>query len=485
MPGPLYAGIDLGTSRAKLRVYDEEGRLVERADRPEPLHKQGGKAWHDPEELKKILGELMNIAREAGARAIGVSLYRASVAAWRPGGEPVTRIILWLDRDLHRRAADLLPLPGRIARRLPIYNRVLAPWSPLPLIGMLHRENPGARVWTADALLLEWLGHGYKSEPAAAALTGAINPASLRPVPLALRLAGASGLEVPEIGYNVLEPGPHGVSAMLPDQQAALVGLGCGTGCVKLSLGTGFFADTVLPGKPPIPPPRGLVPLVVYRVPGETRWGLEALAPGAGYAVDSIVRAIGGWGEIGGLSPEDCKDWPGAILIPVYSPHPAFPRLSRPVLVGPLSGRGRAEIACAAIMGAVGLAVHTLHLLASKAGRPSRIVITGGLTRLPLIRALLGEALPGPLEACPEDLTPRGVAALAARAVGLSPPQPPECAGSGGASWGESTSLARLVRGLLEDPLDEAVADDLAAALEVLADRAGKREEPQQTSSHR
>ncbi|MCE4628250.1 MAG: hypothetical protein F7C34_03775, partial [Desulfurococcales archaeon] len=322
MAEPLYAGIDLGTSRAKLRIYDGEGRLVKWEDRPEPLHRRGGEAWHDPETLRNTLELLIGLAKREGARTIGVSLYRASVAAWLPGGKPLTRIILWLDRALHKRAAETLPLPGRIARRLPVYNRVLAPWSPLPLIGMLHRENPGARVWTVDALLLEWLGHGYKSEPAAAALTGAINPASLRPVPLALRLAGASGLEIPEIGYNTLEPGPRGVSAILPDQQAALVGLGCGVGCVKLSLGTGFFADTVLPGKPPIPPPRGLVPLVVYRVPGETRWGLESLAPGAGLAVDSVVRAIGGWDGLSKLSPRDCREWPGALLIPVFSPHP-------------------------------------------------------------------------------------------------------------------------------------------------------------------
>ena len=411
----LAAGIDLGTSRIKLHVYNEKGQIVYSESRPSPLHWHRGRAWHDPQTLRQALLEMRKKALDKGARITGVSLYRASISAWKPGGDTLESIVLWLDRALHDEGYEGLPVRARVFSRVPPFSKVVSKYSPLPVIALLHKRYPGSRVWTLDALISEWIGYGYRSEASAAALSGVINPRTLRPIPLIRWLAGLGDLELPEISDSVLHDAPMSIGALLSDQQSALVALPCEGGCVKLTLGTGFFADRRIEGPPPVNTGRGLIPLVLYRDSGRIEYGLESLAPGAGLAVEGLARALGGFEVLHRLGREDCKGWEGSLLLPYPAGPGAGVGASRAVLLGNPSVSGGRELACAIVMGVVGVASHLLWLHGE---RPGRVYLTGSITSIPVVREMLLRVLPGEVYYCSRDPTPLGAAILASRVLG-------------------------------------------------------------------
>ena len=106
----LYAGIDLGTTRAKLVVYDDGFNPVYYAARPSPLETGPGRATHDPQRLLQLVHELAAQAGKRGARALGIALYRASPLAWTPPRDPLTPVILWMDWERRLEAVERLPV---------------------------------------------------------------------------------------------------------------------------------------------------------------------------------------------------------------------------------------------------------------------------------------------------------------------------------------------------------------------------------------
>ncbi len=413
-----YAGLDIGTSRVKLHVYDESGVIIGRLVSKAPLHWVRGRAWHDPLELKSIINNYIRKALNMGARIVGISLYRASISSWKPGGDPLSNIILWLDREVHYKAYETLPLRGRIASRIPPYNKILNPTSPLPVISYLHRNHPDSRVWTLDSLIHEWVGAGYTSEPTGAALTGLINPRSLKPLPLASWLSGLSGLELPVIGENILSDKPGSVGSIISDQQSALLAVGCrSSDCYKLSLGTGFFADRPVEGPPPLFTGRGLIPLVHYRVDGRTYWAIESYSPGAGLALEPLAGYIGGFEVLHSLRPESCRGWEGSLILPYPAGPGAGVGLDRVLIIGNPALKGRVDLACSMIAGIVMVSSLLLYL---HGVMPSKTYLTGSIAGIPLVRELIARITPGDTFYCETDPTPLGAALLASRAVGGS-----------------------------------------------------------------
>ena len=434
----LAAGIDLGTSRIKLHVYDEEGRIVYSESRPSPLHWHRGKAWHDPQALRQALLEMRKRALEKGAKTIGIALYRASVTAWKPGGETLEPVILWLDRQIHEEAYRRLPLRARVASKIPPYNKVINKHTPLPVIHHLHARHPEARVWTLDALVSEWIGAGYRAEPTAAALTGIINPRSLKPIPLIRELAGLRDLQLPLLGDNILDDEPMNIRAIISDQQAALLALPCDTSCVKLSLGTGFFADRRIQGPPPLTLPRGQLPIVLYKHGKKVEWGIETLAPGAGLAVQGLAEAIGGFQTLHQLKPKHCKQWQGSILLPYPAGPGAGVGASRVVLLGNPSIMGDKELACTIIMSIVSVASYLVWLHRE---RPGKVYLTGSIVGIPIVRGLLQRVMPGEVYYCLQDSTPLGAAMLALNTRGESLPMECDRVGSGEGLYNEVSSV--------------------------------------------
>ncbi len=373
--GRLYAGLDVGTSRVKLVVYDEGFKAVSSYSLAAPLRLRPLEAEHDPWRLREAIATLLSKAEKLGVRAVGVSVYRGSVAAWLPGGEPATSVILWADYSKHSQAFRSLPLHTRLLARAPLLGRLFEPGSPLPLAVALSREAPaGARVWTVDALVAEWLSGKYVSEPVNAGTMGLLEPFRGRRLGV-YRLVGVRG---PQPGLALHdEPlarrGSMMVGPVIADQQASLIASGCMVDdCVKVDAGSGFFADIAARGIHAAL--KGLVPLVALKTRSTHMACLEAMAPGVGLALEAYLRDMGLWPPR--LSWRECLDArpPPAMA---YMPSPRSGAWHPPAILG----AGLRGAACSVAAGAALALAHVAWLAASASGN-WRARVFGGAARL-------------------------------------------------------------------------------------------------------
>ncbi|MCE4604075.1 MAG: hypothetical protein F7B20_03815 [Aeropyrum sp.] len=410
----LYAGLDVGTTRVKLVVFDDSFSEVERKVLPSPLRVSGWSAWHDSHELLSIVWRLGERAASMGVRALGVSLYRASPAAWRPGGEPLSHIVLWLDRHAREESVRMLPPAARLAARLPVVGRAFSPASPLPTISTLLRKY-GGRSWTVDALIAERAGSSYVTVAGMASLSGAFHPTALRKLGFLARIAGVPEDLIPGIVGEAEVEGRVGgarLASISADQQAALIGLGClGGGCVKLSLGTGGFATSASPARGD-----GVQPLAILLHDGRRYVGWETMLPGLGIAVENMALLAGGFGALKELAGQRClEDWSGELLVLASSPH-STPGGHLPVLIAPPMPLGRGWAACGII---TGLGLAAAGLLKPHMRMARRVLAVGGLTRLRAALEVAASAINRPIESYPQlEASARGAAFLAALGVG-------------------------------------------------------------------
>ncbi len=433
MAGSLVASIDVGTSRVKLRIYDADngfrpvyGEAVEA-----PLVRRGYIAEQDPSRLREIVFHMLETAAKRGVRAVGFSVYRASVVAWKRDGTPLTGIVTWMDRR-SLAVYDALPLHLKLTSRLPVVGTVFKPGSPLlmmrhflsqPRVGDAVRRGE-AYLWTLDALLAHWVTGRFVADPCNAALTGLIDPRGLKPFPLIPRLAGLEELPLPEIAmhdevlgeWSGVEVGP-----IIADQQAASLGLQClERGCMKVSLGTGMFLDYTVGRKPLLGAGEGLVPLVLLRTSRTTLYGVEGFLAGPGILVDSLVASF--FEDYEDLARHAESEEDAALLVPSVAglrvPH-------RPFMEGALLGitpkPSKAMLARGAVAGIALAAADIYYRLVDAVGEePRDLRVGGGLSRLGPLVKLMARWVGRPLKVSidPED-SARGSAMLAALATGL------------------------------------------------------------------
>lgn len=419
------AGLDVGTTRTRLIVFDDDLNATASwvVASPTRVGGQGLPIYHESRRLRELARSLAARAVDR-ARGLGLSTYRASVLAWGGDGEPLSDIVLWSNWVERIRAARGIPVWGRVARLLPVYKSILGPASPLPLMARLSRQHGReARVWTVEAFLAQSLGGGFYTDEGSAALSGLLNPRNMKPIPLARRLAGLpKWFQEPRVGPMTLEDGGL-LKSLSPDQQAGLVGLSClRLGCVAISLGTGGFALAVM-DSPPRVPRGGVIPIVVYSDGSRRRLGVEAHSLGLGAAVERAVETLGGFRDLDALGSRECLDgWRGAFFIPreggrgVFAPPP----------------QSRVDALCGLI---VSISLEAALLAWRLPLTPRMYWLTGGLSKCALARALLSTLLPtqGSLWHYGGEATARGAAVMAGVSLGLfnspedaSPPEPVE-----------------------------------------------------------
>ncbi|MEB3774583.1 MAG: hypothetical protein GSR86_06645 [Desulfurococcales archaeon] len=419
--GYFACSIDIGTSGARLYGYDDafESRLL--YSRPTGLIIEGDSVEQDAGLLAASFREALDTAIDKGCRSIGVSLYRGSVVAWR-GLDPLSRVITWMDR---RPGLTRLPLTARIASRLPLLSTILSPGSPALSLRLLYTRymeqlRGGAMTWTLDSFLIYMLTGRFLSDVSQAALTGLINPYNLKPMGIVKAVLGMRGLRTPEIighGEPVAVYKGRPVGPFISDQQAASIGLGCTSrGCMKATLGTGVFIDAPT-GGPPRVFRRDVVPLILAALPGEVLYGVEGFAGGVGIVFDAFSRVLGGFGEIERLARAATRH---TIVVPaIAGTRTPYKPFLRGAVLGVSPGFDRASMARGLVAGGA-LLFHTIYrIIRSVAGRPGRLVIGGGLSRL----RVLTEAIAGLVDvevykSIDYNDSARGAALLAAYANG-------------------------------------------------------------------
>ncbi|HYA55615.1 MAG TPA: FGGY family carbohydrate kinase, partial [Nitrososphaerales archaeon] len=178
----LYACVDVGTTRIKLSVFDENLRRKHAEALHVPVSADG---LQDAEELFRAVKSLAERGRDLGAKSIGLATYRASTVAWDKEGKPLTPIVTWTDRGA---AATYRRLPARIKLlgRIPPFDLIISPYSPVLKFLRLRELNPsvgeGNMQWTVESYLTYRLTGKFVSDATNACLSGIVDPRSMKEI---------------------------------------------------------------------------------------------------------------------------------------------------------------------------------------------------------------------------------------------------------------------------------------------------------------
>lgn len=433
-----WLGIDQGSTATKACLLDYRGRVRRVITRPIATRTPfAGWVEHDPEALvrsvRAVLAEILR-GRPAGETAgLGIACQRSTCLFWEAdSGKPLTAALSWQDlrgeticRSLARHASD-------VARRTGLR---LSPHYAAGKIRWLFERHPGlrrlaasgrARFGTLDAYLLFRLtsGASWSTDSTHAARTLLMDLDTLEWDPDLLGLFGVPRRCLPPIRPSAFPAGVARIggarlriAATLGDQQAALLGVGCGRrGEMVINYGTGAFA-ALNTGRRPVRR-AGLLASVAWSSETGARFLLEGPVNAAGSAldwIDGLLRA-----DAGGAALERDLD-----RLPIFIP--ALGGLGAPHWRSDVRGAlldlrrdTRPEQIQAAALAGIACRIREIVERMRHSGRPIRRIVTaGGLTRrrglLPFQAGLLGAPL---LHALSPDATARGAALLAGHACG-------------------------------------------------------------------
>lgn len=429
------AGIDVGTSRVKLEVYDGD-TLLKRIVVDNEYIIKGNRVEQNPLKLLATVKSLIEKASNYGAKCFGFSTYRGSILVWKNRSNPVTNIVTWMDRrslaEYHR-----LPLKARIFSKLPVLGAMLSPESPMVKLKLLAMESPGIleglekgeyHAWNIDGYLLESLTGQFMSDPSNKALMGVVHPGSLKPVWITTRLLGLPKIPIPGTLYHnqSIHSGDIDIGPFIGDQQAANHGLNClDNGCVRVSMGSGLFASIVVGGEIRLKTGKGIVPLIIYRDQDSGLYGLEAYITGLGKAVEWFVENLLG-GDYSVLDEASRSPGKPPIVLPFFWGL-RYPRVRTGVagVIGIEPGYTIRDVAKGLAHSIAASISFLLRSIKDHGSKRERIVLTGGLSKLTNLSRLIASYLGVEVERSIESDSPgRGAAILAARVCGLTPPRP-------------------------------------------------------------
>lgn len=256
--------LDQGSSSSRALALDLDGNIRYKAQRKlEASYPAPGRAEYDAEKLfrtqadslEEVLGKLPPDAEIAAA---GIAAQRSTVVFWdRETGAPLAPALSWQDG----RALDLLsrvPLSNTKIHDLtglyktPYYSASKIAWA-LENIPEVKAASEARRLLAGPvATYIAWRlsgGKAFVTDPSQAQRTLLCNLRRLRWEPKLLAAFGAGAVPLPEIRPSVgrlaqLEAGGRRLplTAMLGDQQAAMLGLGLeAPNSAALNYGTGAF----------------------------------------------------------------------------------------------------------------------------------------------------------------------------------------------------------------------------------------------------
>src|SRR5699024_10360310 len=298
---PYILAIDQSTQGTKGVVFDGEGTLLARADRPH-AQKIDANGWveHDPRE---ILQNTLAVARAALEKAgvdpadlaaVGISNQRETVLAWdRTTGQPLYSAIIWQcgrAKDLCARLADAAPMV-RQKTGLP-----LSPYFSAPKLAWMLEHIPAVRqaadagtlcCGTVDSWLLWNLTRErvHRTDYSNASRTGLFNIHTLR---WDEELCALYGVPVQALPQVYMSDGVFGttdlggflgravpICGVLGDSHGALLGQGCfAPGTAKATYGTGSSV-MMQTGDACIESTGGLVTSLAWGLSGRVNYVLE------------------------------------------------------------------------------------------------------------------------------------------------------------------------------------------------------------------
>lgn len=258
--------IDQSTQGTKAMLFDAEGRLTARADRPHQQYVDDhGWVSHDLEEIwENTLAVTRDVVQKAGIRseqvlAVGLTNQRETVAAWdRSTGKAAAPAIVWQCARAKELCEELTPYADTIREKTGI---PLSPYFSAPKMAWLLRNDPHVAalaergqlcMGTIDSFLVYRLTEekAFKTDYSNASRTQLLDLHSLQWDAELCRLYGVPMDCLAEVcmsdslfGHTTLgglleQPVP--LCGVLGDSHAALLGQNCRTpGQTKATYGTG------------------------------------------------------------------------------------------------------------------------------------------------------------------------------------------------------------------------------------------------------
>jgi sugar (pentulose or hexulose) kinase len=446
--GELVCGVDVGTTMAKVAVFDLEDprRPVSVAEAPAPTRTpRPGWVEADPRELaagvaegiRRALGEAAAAGR---VRAIGIS--GTACGAWLVDerGEPVRDAILWNDgravATTSRWARD-----GTMERVHAISGNAPYPGYTLPLLAWLREHERDALDRAATVLCCkDWLRLGLTGEVATEETDASYVPFDIRARDWSEELLELCGVAGERRLLPPLRPETH-VAPLLEDP-AGRIGLPAGTAVamgltdiVSGTLGGGAIrpgeavsvlgtsaVSTVITPQPVFEPPG--VGLMAAAPLG--RWARTMVNTSGAMTLDWAARLLCG-GDVVALLARAASASPaagGVIVIPHLSNAGAVTPFVEPEARGVIAGlRADHTVDDVARAAVEGLAIAVADCYAAMPVDVTRIVAVGGAARSDLLLQSIADA--GGTEVtrpAGEAFGARSVALMAARAAGLLSP---------------------------------------------------------------
>ena len=450
MSEAVVVGIDLGTSAVKVLAVTPAGREVALGsefyglETPQPDHvEQDADVVYAAtmRVLRHVLGEVR--LRGSEVAAIGISSAMHGVVCVGANGEPLSHAITWMDR----RSADLASAWRADGTAASLYRETGAPMHPmLPIakIRWLAEHEPELAAKTArfvglkELFVYRWTGE-WLVDWGLAGATGMFALASRTWSPRALELAriDAARLSRPVPPSTALpafrepiarELGVHGggLTVILASSDGALANIGSGaaTGDLAVTLGTSGAARTLT-----------------------TEPHLDDAGRTFCYPADDRRFIVGGPTSSAGAA----LDWTFALLLDELPKEQRFARAAElageipagadgatalpflagerapywnPALRGAFEGldlaHDRRTILRAAFEGVVFGVFAVYDVMRERTGDAERLLLSGGLTKAPLVRAMLADVFAIPaIEPHQPEASALGAALLAAQARGL------------------------------------------------------------------
>ena len=443
--------IDQSTQSTKALLFDGEGRIRLRVDRP---HRQiiDDQGWveHDPEEIyKNLLALIPELLEKSGVdpgdiRAAGISNQRETSVMWeRKTGRPVYNAVVWqcargaaICDGLKEHAESIRQKTG--LRLSPYFSAAKLAWILQNVPGAKEKADAGEICCgTVDSFLVYRLtgGKEFRTDYSNASRTQLFNLHSLSWDRDILRLFGIPESCMAEVtasdavfGYTDFEgalPRPVPIHCVLGDSHAALFAQGClERGMLKVGYGTGSSIMMNI-GEKPILSDLGIVTSLAWKLKSRVNYILEGNVNYSGAIVtwlkDSagLLRSAGESEELAkSANPRD-----QTYLVPAFSGlgAPYWRSDVSAAFIGMGRATGRAELVKAGLEAIAYQITDIVQLMQREADTPHiELRVDGGPSRNRWLMQFQSDMLQSPvLVPAAEELSCVGVAYAAGMALGL------------------------------------------------------------------
>lgn len=450
----LLLAIDQGTTSSRAILFDCRGTICAvRQQELDLVYPHTGWVEQDPEAIwqdtLRMCREVLQSSPKAMEQtvAIGIANQRETTVVWdKDTGQPVYNAIVWQDRRTAEQCDAMRAADANIETRIsaktgllldPYFSATKIAWILDNVDGARERAEAGQLLFgTIDTFLLWRLSKGtvHASDATNASRTLLLNIATGQWDEELLALFNIPRSMLPEVRDNVadfavVDKDMFGkalpITAMIGDQQAALVGQACfEVGMIKSTYGTGCFMLMNL-GAEQVNSTHRLITTIGYQLHGQISYAIEGSIFIAGAAVQWLrdgLKLFEHANESEALASKvNTND--GVYFVPALTGLGA--PYWRPDVRGAITGLGRdtssAHIARAALEAQAYQTRDLVAAVVADVGRiPAVIRADGGLVANKMVCQFLADILQVKIEVpAVTEATAWGAASLAGIGVGV------------------------------------------------------------------